>query len=100
MKQDTAIPLKNNRLLGDQLDPQTPAAIAELIETQLVRAADAAARIESEGLVVRDMRGSVVAHPAVAIEAAATRLAAELIKKHQRVGNPGTGGGFLGDMEI
>jgi len=102
MKQDIVTPLKNSDLIGDQLDAQTPAAIVKLIETQLVRAADAAARIVSEGLVVRDMRGSVVAHPAVAIEAAATRLAAELIKKHQRTGSAraATSGGFLDDMEL
>lgn len=39
-------------------------------------------RIEKEGSFVRDMKGSVVPHPAITIELAATKTAAELLMKN------------------
>lgn len=68
----------------EQLKPGTPPAIIALIEKQLTRAANAAARIEKEGEVVRDGKGSVIQHPALAIETSATKLACDLIAKHKR----------------
>jgi len=61
----------------------TPDAIIGLIAKQLDRAENASERIEREGLVVRDMKGSVVAHPAIAVEASATKQAADLLEKHR-----------------
>jgi hypothetical protein len=56
--------------------------VVTLIATQLDRAEEAAERIAREGSVVRDTKGSVIAHPAIAIELAATKLAADLLGKH------------------
>lgn len=70
--------------LEDQLRPGTPPAIISLIKKQLERAANAAARVEKEGEVVRDSKGSVIQHPALAIETTATRLACDLIAKHKK----------------
>lgn len=67
-----------------QLRENTPVAIVELIVRQLDRADEAAARIEKEGSVVRDLKGSVVPHPAIVVEKDATKLAADLIDKHKR----------------
>ena len=61
----------------------TPDTIIELIARQLERADDARDRIEREGSVVRDVRGSVVPHPALGIEATATKIAADLLGRHK-----------------
>jgi hypothetical protein len=70
----------------EQVRDNTPRSICELIARQLDRADEAAERILREGTVVRDLKGSVVAHPAIAIEITATKLACELISKHKRSG--------------
>ena len=67
----------------EQVDEETPWAIIELIATQLDRADEAKRRIEEEGIVVRDLRGSVIPHPAIQIEINASKLAADLIRKNQ-----------------
>lgn len=71
-----------DEVLG-QVRSSTPLATVELIARQLDRAADARARIEEEGLVVRDVKGSVVPHPGIAIELAATKLATDLLGKER-----------------
>ena len=66
------------------LRANTPETIRELIEMQLDRIDEAKRRIGAEGIVVRDMRGSVIPHPAIAIEAAATKLVNDLVMKWKR----------------
>ena len=66
-----------------QCKPNTPEAIIKLIARQLIIAEQAAERIEIEGIVVRDLKGGVIEHPAIKIEANATKLAAELITKNK-----------------
>ena len=72
--------------VADQLRPDTPAGVIEIIETQMKRAAEAAQRIENEGSVVRDMKGSVIPHPAIAIELKASQVVADLLAKHKARG--------------
>lgn len=67
-----------------QVESGTPADIIALIAKQLERAADAARRIEEEGLVVRDLKGGVIPHPAIKIEQEATEIACRLLDKHKR----------------
>jgi len=74
---------KNYDAVAKQVRDNTPASVIELIARQLDRADDAKARIEKEGSVVRDMKGSVIPHPAIAIELAATKTAADLLGKHK-----------------
>jgi len=83
MNQNTPTPSSVNAATAACAE-NTPDATIELIANQLERAKDAAARIEKEGSVVRDSRGSVIPHPAIDIERAATKLAADLILKNQR----------------
>ena len=45
---------------------------------------EAGERVAWEGSVVRDMKGAVIPHPAIAIEAAAQKLAAGLLKDWSR----------------
>lgn len=67
--------------LKKQLRPNTPPAIVSLIAKQLTRAQEAQKRVEEEGIVVRDAKGSVMSHPAIAVEKEASKTAAELIAK-------------------
>ena len=68
----------------EQIWEGTPPGIAELIYRQLQRADEAHERIQREGSVVRDLKGNVIAHPAIAIEKEATKLAADLLQKHKK----------------
>lgn len=75
---------QNYDLVGAQVADNTPPSIIELIARQLDRAEDARDRLGREGIVVRDMKGSVIAHPAVQIELSATKVAVELLAKHKK----------------
>ncbi len=78
-------PTLSAKLLAEvkaQLYKQTAPAIIEAIAVQLHQAREARERIEREGSVVRDMRGSVIAHPAIKIEADAIKLYTALVGKN------------------
>lgn len=79
------LPMSLDDLL-DEIDEQvaesTPEAIREAIATQLGQAREARGRVELEGSVVRDMKGSVIPHPALKVEQDAIKLYAALIAKH------------------
>ncbi len=77
MSRDTLTQSKNHEIVFAQVRDFTPERVVELIARQLDRADDAQRRIENEGSVVRDMRGSVIPHPAIKIELDATKMAAE-----------------------
>lgn len=66
----------------EQVKDVTPMLTCELIAKQLRRARDAAARIEKEGSVVRDVKGSVIPHPALSVEKEATKIIADLMAKY------------------
>ena len=68
----------------DQVRPKTPASIIEVIATQLDRLDEAKTRIDEEGIVVRDLKGSIVPHPALKIEQDATKIIADLLQKHKK----------------
>jgi len=86
-KKAPAKPRKEKRPpVADQVQPGTPDSIITLIERQLDRAWAAHCRIQKEGEVVRDMKGSVIPHPAIEIERAATKQASDLLAKHRRMG--------------
>ncbi len=84
MKQPTPTHSKNYETAENACDDETPLPIIGMISRQLDIAEDARHRIEREGIVVRDIRGTVVAHPAIEIENKATKLAHELIVKHKK----------------
>jgi len=60
----------------------TSSAIRETIAIQLWTIRESQRRVEEEGVVVRDMRGSVIAHPCIKIVADATKVFETLMKKH------------------
>jgi len=60
----------------------TSSAIRETIAIQLWTIRESQRRVEEEGVVVRDMRGSVIAHPCIKIVVDATKVFETLMKKH------------------
>jgi hypothetical protein len=64
-----------------QVPNRTAPALVEAIATHIMRARNASKRIAEEGDVVRDMKGSVIAHPAIKIEAEATKIYSSMIIK-------------------
>ena len=64
-----------------QLPEKSPDAIAQSMGIQLKRQHEAKDRIDEEGVVVRDLKGSVIPHPAIKIEQDATKVIADLFKK-------------------
>jgi hypothetical protein len=60
----------------------TPMGIVEQISKQLARSDEASKRIEEEGIVVRDMKGSVIAHPAIKIEITAGKIITDLLMRY------------------
>lgn len=56
--------------------------VAQAILEQIAIAEEAGRRIRDEGIVVRDLNGSVIEHPAVKTQQGAIRLYTELLKKH------------------
>ena len=77
---------KNNiEYVTEQVKTKTPAGIIEAIATQLDRLDEAKKRIETEGIVVRDLKGSVVPHPALKIEQDATKIISDLLWKHHKI---------------
>lgn len=68
-----------------QLNANTPDIIIELLASQINIAREAEKRIVEEGIVVRDMKGSVIPHPAIKIERNALTEIANLIKNKNRL---------------
>lgn len=60
---------------------KTPDELIELIKNQLSLIGECRERVKNEGIVVRNVRGDVVPHPALEIERLATKLAADLMSK-------------------
>ena len=87
MYQPRPIPLDEiTEEVWSQVRGYTPDAIVEAIATQIGRMREARERIEAEGAVVRDVKGSVIAHPAIKIEMEASKAAATLLEKHRARG--------------
>ena len=75
---------KNTELIRSQVRDKTPESIITVIATQMDRADDAKDRILKEGIVVKDMKGSVIPHPAIKIEIDAGKVIADLLGKHRK----------------
>lgn len=68
----------------DQVSDNTPDGVIEVIVCQIMRAKEAKRRIDKEGIVVRDMKGSVIPHPAIKIEAEAQKISSSLLMKNKK----------------
>lgn len=69
---------------AEQVLPKTPDSVINAIAIQMDRIEEARRRIDEEGIVVRDLKGSVIQHPAIKIEADAIKLMSDLIAKNSR----------------
>lgn len=83
MSQKQRTPSIDPDSVRDQVKNSTPQGVVDVIVTQMERAADAKHRIEEEGLVVRDMRGAVIAHPAIRVEMDASKIICDLLAKNR-----------------
>ena len=70
--------------IKSQIRKNAPDATIEAIASQLLLARESRNRINEEGSVVRDMRGAVIAHPAIKIESDAIKLYTALMDKNRR----------------
>ena len=73
---------KNFKEARASLCTLTSDIVVEVLAIQMDRAEEAHRRIEEEGIVVRDLKGSVIPHPAIKIEIDAGKIISDLIKKH------------------
>jgi hypothetical protein len=73
---------KNFKKARASLYSSTSDIVVEVLAIQMDRAEEAHRRIEEEGIVVRDLKGSVIPHPAIKIEIDAGKIISDLIKKH------------------
>ena len=62
---------------------ETPDHIIDIIADHIEKAETAKIRIAEEGIVVRDMKGSVIPHPAIKIESDANKFVSDLIFKYR-----------------
>ena len=66
---------------GEELSAEAGATVVKSLAIQISRLYEAKHRIDIEGIVVRDLKGSVIPHPGIKIEQDATKLISEIIKK-------------------
>jgi phage terminase small subunit len=64
-----------------QLSNRAPGIVVEALAHQIETLREATRRVAEEGVVVRDMRGAVVPHPAIEVARLATREIAALVGK-------------------
>lgn len=68
----------------DEVVIRTPESIIEAIATIIDRRDECKRRIDTEGIVVRDLKGSVIAHPAIKIEQESIKMLDDLMAKHKK----------------
>ena len=64
-----------------QFSGNRKSAIIDSVAALKIIIDDAEGRIEEEGIVVRDMKGSVIAHPAIKIAQDAMKIMLDIINK-------------------
>ena len=71
-----------DRILS-QVNASCPESVIEIIETNMILSDKAGARVEKEGIVVRDLKGSVIQHPAIKIQADAQKIISNMMDKYR-----------------
>ena len=66
-----------------QVRARTPVGVIAVIAQQMQRAEQARVRVNEEGIVVRDLKGGVIPHPAIKIENDASKIVADLLSKNR-----------------
>jgi hypothetical protein len=75
--------------IAEECKGSTPARILRAIAEHRAIAADALARVNEEGSVVRTLKGDVIAHPSIRIHADATKAEAALLAAWAKPQRPG-----------
>lgn len=75
---------KTIEMVREQVRQKTPELIIEFIAGQVDIAALASKRVADEGIVVRDMKGSIMPHPAIKIDSDANKIICDLLIKHRK----------------
>ena len=75
---------KTNAEAREMLKDKTPPAICEQLANQLKTSRDARAKIERDGIIVADSRGTPVDHPALKVEAAADKRVSNILRQWGR----------------
>lgn len=65
-----------------QVSDSTPNAVFDIIVGQMQISDDAKKRIEDEGIVVRNIGGAIIPHPAIKIQNDAEKIIAQLVGKY------------------
>ena len=65
-----------------QVDGHTPDIVVDIIVGQMQIAQEARLRVKGEGIVVRNIGGLVIQHPAIKIRNDAEKITATLIDKY------------------
>jgi hypothetical protein len=86
MNQNTHTQLTNIEKARKQVNGSTPESIIQAIATQMDRLDEARRRIDEEGIVVRDLTGSVIEHPAIKVELNATKMLSDLMGRNRKMG--------------
>ena len=71
--------LTNLEKAREMVGGKTPEIMVELLASQIGIADEARARVLEEGIVVRDMKGSVIKHPAIEVELKAMKAIQDII---------------------
>lgn len=83
MSRATATKSPNLEKAIRQVYKGTAPVIIEAIAIQMDRIDESKRRIDEEGVVVRDLKGSVIPHPAIKVEQDAIKLINDLIAKNR-----------------
>lgn len=75
------LPKIDSKKVSISCNPRTPHRIIEQICEHRRIAAEALAKIDAEGTVVRTLKGDVIAHPAIKVHAEAAKSEAALLKE-------------------
>ena len=75
--------LENIKRAKKQVGKDTPEVMIELLASQIGIADEVRARIVEEGIVVRDMKGSVIKHPAIEVELKALKAIQDVINNNR-----------------
>jgi hypothetical protein len=70
--------------VASQVSENTSDIVVKAIVTQMARLEESKKRIEEEGIVVRDLKGAIVPHPALKVEQDTTKLISDLLWKHRQ----------------
>lgn len=76
--------LSNNfeEMAMESVNDRAPMAVIKSLAAYLKIREEARDRIEKEGIIVRDMKGGVIEHPAIKIEISATKMILEITTKY------------------